>query len=806
MRKTMKKVLPVFWLALALFLMLPVSVAAQASDKNDDKTTKPPDATKESTDAKSSKAQDDGVRSLFSDMRSTFELGGQFTNIAGERPSKFEQSRRVKEGFLFRRFRVTSNPEGSPWFFRLVGRNPSETDQQYFFDAGKYGRFRTSVEWNGQPFLYSRGGKSLFTASAPGVYTIPDAVQLSLQNTTDANLPAAVEALLADAPRSTLKVQRQTLRLDQKFNVTDKWTVRFRFLDEKRYGSRPLGNGSYERVGTAFGDTFRVLQVELPEPVDYRSDKVTLGTSYVEKNWAINFDYTYSQFRNRIDTLTFDNPFRATDQQANPPSGGINRLRYARGSFDLVPDNDSHNFLISGFVNLPHDSRWASALGWGFWNQNDDFVPFTLNTAITAANLPPGVKPTDIAALPALRLDGKIDTFTQDHLFTSNVTDSVRVNLHYRYYDYDNLTPQYQWPGYAAFNESFWRTFIVSIPTLPAPTPVPIENEPNSFVKQTATAEVVWNIAKPVTWKMEYEFEAWNRAHRQVGRSNEHSISTTVSLKPVNAFSAKLNYRYSNRLPSDYDQGLKEFRLLRMFDQARRLRHDADLQWQYRVTPQLGISGTLGYWSDDYDQHYYGLVKYIQGYGSIEALYSPTDTATIYANYSREQVRSNLQSISKTAAPFNLNNSWNRQNRDLVDSFGVGVVAYGMGDKLALDCHYAFALANDHFTTFNPFTIVPADALNAEAFDWPEVKSRFHEVNLDASYQFNQNWGIGARYIYEPYRLGDYSWNGLTPYPLTLLPTQNDGKRFLLLDSRYSSYDAHVFGVYLRLTFGGKEQ
>ncbi|MEW6206922.1 MAG: MtrB/PioB family decaheme-associated outer membrane protein [Acidobacteriota bacterium] len=788
---------------LTMWLLLAFPVAAQTQDASESKNAKP-SATETAADP--NKAQDDSIRSLFESLKSSFELGGQFTNIDGERPSKFEATRRVKEGFLFRRFRISSNPEDSPWFFRLVGRNPSEKDQHYFLDMGKYERFRTTIEWNGSPYVYSNGSRSLFTASGPGVYTIPDAVQNSLQNTLDVNLPAAVQALLADAPLATLRVQRETLRINQKFNVTDKWSVRFRLLDEKRYGSRPLGNGSYERVGTPFGDTFRALAVELPEPVDYRSDQFTLGTSYVEKKWAINFDYTYSQFRNRIDTLLFDNPFRVTDAQANPPSGGVGRLRYARGLYDLAPNNSSHSFLISGFVDLPFNSRWASALGWSFWRQDDPFVPFTTNTAITAANLPAGVKPTDLAALPEPSLDGKIDTFTQDHLFTTRVTDSLRVNLHYRYYDYDNLTPVIEWPGYAAFNESFWRTFIVSLPTLPAPTPVPIENEPNSFLKQTATSEVVWTIAKPVTWKIEYEFEAWNRAHRQLGRSNEHSIGTTLSLKPIDHVSAKINYRYSDRLPGFYDSGLKEFFLLRMFDQARRIRHDADVQFQVRATPRLGISGTLGYWSDDYDQHYLGLVKYIQGYGSVEMLYNPIDTATIYANYSREQVRSNLQSVSKTAAPFNLNNRWDRQSGDVVDSFGVGVTAYTYGDRLALDCHYAFSLASNRVKTFNPFPVVPTDLLNAQASDWPRVESRFHELNLDASYQLNRNWGIGARYIYEPYRLDDYSWNGLAPYPIAQLPTENDGKRFLLLDSRYSSYDAHVFGVYLRFTFGGKEQ
>jgi hypothetical protein len=39
-------------------------------------------------------------------LRTTFEFGGQYINLDGERPSKFEEYKRVRDGFLFRRFSV----------------------------------------------------------------------------------------------------------------------------------------------------------------------------------------------------------------------------------------------------------------------------------------------------------------------------------------------------------------------------------------------------------------------------------------------------------------------------------------------------------------------------------------------------------------------------------------------------------------------------------------------------------------------------------------------------------------------------
>ena len=793
--------------ALLLLILLTAVVCAQQPGANSiastDKDAKPVPKPEKKRDAVKPNPQDNAR--VLDQLRTTFEIGAQYINLNGERPSKFEEYKRVRDGFLFRRFSVTANPEGSPYFLTLKGRGPSEIDQQYFLDAGKYGKFRTTLEWTALPHLYSAGSKSLFGSSAKGVLTIPDAVQSQLQNATDAELPGLVQKLLAETPLTTLRVKRQTLRFEQKFNVTDKWSLRFKALDQKRFGAKPLGNGSYERFGTTAGDTFKVYEVELPEPVDYRTDTFTLGTSYIDKKWGANFDYTYSMFRNNISTLLFDNPFRATDAQTNP-GGGTGRFRYAHGAYDLAPESNSHSLLLSAFVDLPHDSRIASALGWSFWRQNDPFIPFTQNTAILAPNLPAAVKPTDLEALPARSLNGEVDTFTQDHIFTSRLVKSVRVNLHYRYYDYANGTPVLEFPGYAAYNESGWRTNIVTVPGTNPAVPIPIENEPVSFLKQNATAEVVWKIADSVTWKAEYGWEGSDRTHRNVAASNEHSIAMMVSLfKSSNPFTARLKYRYSDRLPDSYDQGLKEFKLLRVFDQSRRLRHDASLQWQWRAAPQLGLSGAFGYLSDDYDQHFLGLTKYITGFGSVDALYTPTDKATFYVNYSREQIQSQLQSIAKTAAPYDLHNRWDRNSRDKVDTLGLGITTYLAKDKLAIDSHYAFSLAAQRINTANPNVIVPTDTLNAQAIPWPKIESRFHEWNNDVSYQFSRTWALGFRYIYEPYKLDDFAWNGLSPYPISKLPAENDGRRFLLLDSRYSSYNANVVGFYLRFSFGGKE-
>ncbi len=458
-----------------------------------------------------------------------------------------------------------------------------------------------------------------------------------------------------------------------------------------------------------------------------------------------------------------------------------------------MPDSETHGFQITAFVDLPLDSRWAGAFGWSRWRQDEQFLPYTLNTAITASNLG-GASPTNPSTLPQQSLDGEVDNLTHHQLFTSRLLKNLTFNANYRSYEYKNKTQPIHFPGYAAFLESFWRTSIVG--TFGTRQ---IENEPLSFQRQRATFEVIWDITDRFTWRGEYEWEGWDREHRQAERTNENKFGAFFSYKPTSRFKADLDYRYQKRTPRSYDPGPLEFNLLRMFDQSERERHDVRFYWQYALSAKLGFSGYLNYLSDDYDEDFFGLTRYTERIAGIDLLYNPRENTTIYANYSREHYDSTLQSIAKTGTPaFELRNRWNRNDRNVNDSFGIGASTYLANSKWYLDVNYTTSIGRDLITTANLDTPAPSAILNATAYPFPEVKTDFHEFTVDSNYQVKDNIAIGFRYLFEPYRLNDWQWNGLNPYPVDSLAPETDGRRFLITDSRYSSHNAHVFSLYIR--------
>ncbi|MDI1243451.1 MAG: MtrB/PioB family decaheme-associated outer membrane protein [bacterium] len=742
--------------------------------------------------AQPSKIEDDKkeTKKLADNFKFVFEIGGQFVDVNGERPTKYEEFGRIREGLAVRRFRIASNPANAPSFFRAIGRSAGEIDQQYFVDFGSYGKFRTTFQYDGSPHLFSEGAKTLFTGEN-GILTIDDSIQTALQGTPVPALPAAVQSLYSSTSASTisLRTRRHTLSFDQKVQLTDSWSLRFNWTRNQRTGNAPLGIGSYERVGTPIGDTFRVFSLELPQPIDYVTDQVTLGTSYITRNWGISFDYIYSNFKNDNPTLTFDNPFRITDLQATTGSGNFDRQKFARGIISGAPGNTAQSVTVSAFVDLPHNTRAAAALGWTVGRQDEQFAPYTLNSAIVTG-VPAGVNVTSTDSLPEQSLDAETDIFTQEYVIASRPWKSWAFNARFRRFDNEVKTEPILFPGYAAYGESYWRSNIAG---------VLIENDPKSFARSNVITEAAWEINKVFRLKLEYGWEGWERHHRQAERTNEHSFSTQLTIKPTAQFTSRVNYKYSDRTPEFYDPGVLEYSGLRMFDQSARKRQDLDWQWQWAIRPQIGLSGTAGYLDDDYDENFFGLVKYTQWYGTVDLMYMPKDNMTLYANYARENYKNSMQTIAKNAVPWDLNNRWNRDERDVLDNFGIGITAYAMKEKLFLDLNYVYSNAKTRTITANPGTPAANTVLSATAFPFPDVKSRLQEFDSDVSYQFGDRWGLGVRYKYQPYSLDDFAVNGLSPYPINALPAEQEGSRFLLLDSRYSSHKAHLLTVYLSI-------
>jgi hypothetical protein len=111
------------------------------------------------------------------------------------------------------------------------------------------------------------------------------------------------------------------------------FSVRLNYFQEKRTGNRAAG------TSFGFGNV-----VETPEPIDYRTEEFGASAEYGQSWGLIRGAVRYNTFKNPINTLTFDNPFRVTDATdpsayTAPGSGSIGGA--SRGRIDLSADNEA---------------------------------------------------------------------------------------------------------------------------------------------------------------------------------------------------------------------------------------------------------------------------------------------------------------------------------------------------------------------------------------------------------------------------------------------------------------------------------
>jgi hypothetical protein len=539
-----------------------------------------------------------------SKIHATVEIGGQIRDTQGGHPAKFQEVRDVPKGLFVQKLRLDFTSADSPYFFALRGLELRERDQRFTADAGRFGKYRTQFVWDQVPHSFG-SGQSFLQKTAPGLYQVSPTLRASLQAVTlpdagrtpvNAALPTLVRQELLTAPITDVRLRRDQALFRQSYQPSDKIELHFQVSWLRNRGSRPMSAGTFVRRpvpgnGLAdIGGAWEGIGQEFLEPIDHRTTALRVGAQFSGKRWNAGVDYDLSLFRNHIGSVIFENPFRVTDEEgclpnpAPPPAltcGASNRFRMVRWQSDLTPNNDSHTVSVWANVDLTSRTQIRGLFSLAYWTQNDNFLSWTLNTAIRPTDwdaLSPITTPTDVNQLPAQSANGKMRNINQEYALV-NRSKSFRFQAQYRSQSLDNQTPTISFPGYAAFGDSTWRAPRTDFYNLR------IENLDWDFRRQNIDAGFQWDVlsneqksavAKPrerrsqLTWKLDYGWEIWNRKFRDVNRNNEHSIRNRLDFeldlsgknsggaqglepKSVTTLRLKADYRYSNRRALAYN-------------------------------------------------------------------------------------------------------------------------------------------------------------------------------------------------------------------------------------------------------------
>ncbi len=224
--------------------------------------------------------------------------------------AKFQEYREVPKGISMPYVNLfTKNDKVD---FNLQGSNVSQTDQRYFgwFNTKAFG---LKFDYNQIPHNMGNNGQTFLSETAPGVWSMSDTLQQSIQTGNDA-APTAnrtvtfYDALLGPTFAATNSIDISSVRKrgTGEINFNDKlpFDLAFSYMRELKSGYRgDDGGGIYSAVNSV---------VEVPGPLNELNQDFGVKAAYNFAKGNVHGAFNRNLYNNNAESLTVDNPFQGT--------------------------------------------------------------------------------------------------------------------------------------------------------------------------------------------------------------------------------------------------------------------------------------------------------------------------------------------------------------------------------------------------------------------------------------------------------------------------------------------------------------
>lgn len=448
----------------------------------------------------------------------------QFDNSTDS--SKMTEFRDVKNNFFFRSATFAARNLRSGWFVDVKGRNLTRNDQTIIAEGGRPGAWNMNMNWVGVPHNYSNKALTPYSTSAPGLLEAPANVPITFKKlatvASDAPNVLAMDDLIAAYQRSylgatPLGTQTNTGQFVLAWSASDATAIGLQYNLKNKSGFKP----TYGPIGDR---PPRTLNIQLTEPLDYRTNEITFSAEHKGAGYVLGAQYLLSDFENRIDTMQWENIY------ANPAPGATfdtwDRSVSAYGMRALSPDNRYHNMSTTFGSDLPLNGRLTATAAYGRFEQNATLLPYSYNNDRLAQQ-----------TLPRATADASINivNFTTDYV----VSPISRLNLrtYYRRYDLNNETPSDRWQYVTSDTSNLNGT--VSYLNKRA-------NRPYAWDRQNAGAEAIWRLPRRNSLTFGYDRETVVREHREAD-TTENIARATWRARAVRWMSVEARYLYGVR-------------------------------------------------------------------------------------------------------------------------------------------------------------------------------------------------------------------------------------------------------------------
>ncbi|MHB1311171.1 MAG: MtrB/PioB family outer membrane beta-barrel protein [Gemmatimonadaceae bacterium] len=375
--------------------------------------------------------------------------GGEITYRAlgqdyGVESSKFTEYREVPNGTSIPYMNLWSS--GGKVEFDLSAYNVQQKDQQYLGKVSAHG-LGLKFNYNSIPHAMGNNARSIYSQTAPGVWSMSTTVRQALQNAV--NVPGSTtrtlptyQALLAPSFASANELDingvRRTGNVELNLGNRLPLDVTFMYRNEFKSGSRGQAG---------LNENFRISPaMQVAGPLDEVTNDfgVRAARNFARGNAYVTFNR--NMYDNRIEALMIDYPFQAFDAPVTAAvgttvlsGGGPSRERAV-----MAPDNSANTATAGFLLKFKKQTRINAGMSVSSRMQDATFYGFT---AYSLARTTAGVDASTNAAMPQRSLNGKTNATTYNVSVSSRPIEGLDLRAQYRVNELTDKTKRFLVPG-----------------------------------------------------------------------------------------------------------------------------------------------------------------------------------------------------------------------------------------------------------------------------------------------------------------------------------------------------------------------
>lgn len=609
-------------------------------------------------------------------------------------------------------------------YWELRGQDLGLDSRSVSLEGGRQGSYRIFLEYDELPHYITDETATVFSGVGSDHLRLPG--NWDRGNTTGdmADLEASLESV---------EIERERRTVEAGFGILqgENWEYDVRYWREEEEGT--------DLQGGKFSFTSSLL----PMPVDYVTNQLEASVAYAGDTWQGQLAYHGSFFRNDNDSLTWDNPF-------NPAPVGPGGTE---GRMALPPDNRFNQLRLNGSWRPGNGLNASGRVAYGRMEQNQDFLPATVNSELSSGSL------------PRQDLEGQVNTLAADVRVTAHPRDRLTLQSKLYYKDRDNDTPQ------DAYTQVVDDLFVSTDRT----------NRPYSFEKLGAEADGEYRVLESLTAAAGGSLEQHERTLQEAEETETAILWGELQATPGEEVDLTLRHEreYRDR-SSSYellDPASRRNPNLRKFYMADRDRQLTRLSVRYLPLNYLTVGLSVDYAEDDYTESGAGLTEAKDFSSTLDVSATPLKKLTTYAFASLQRIESDIEGRDNITGA-----KWVYGQKDVVRSAGVGGEVRDLADRLDLEAELTYSLATGE-------TDVEKEG-GAPSF--PDLETQVFSLQIGAGYDLTENTEVGVSYWGESYRTEDFYIDDVEPDTVS---------NVLTLGDEGPEYDVHVVQVFARVRF-----